>query len=75
MTFSQQEHWSRLPFPPSGELPDPGIEPMSLVSPALQADSLPIEPWGKPQSSNYNYNDYKIKYADNEEKEKILAEK
>ena len=48
---------------------------MSLVSPALQADSLPIEPWGKPQSSNYNYNDYKIKYADNEEKEKILAEK
>ena len=48
---------------------------MSLVSPALQADSLPIESWGKPQSSNYNYNDYKIKYADNEEKEKILAEK
>ena len=46
---------------------------MSLASPALQADSLSIEPLGKPQSSNYN--DYKIKYADNEEKEKILAEK
>ena len=48
---------------------------MSLVSPVLQAESLPIEPLEKPQSSNYNYNDYKIKYAENEEKEKILAEK
>ena len=38
--LSRQEYWSRLPFPPSGELPDPGIKPMSLVSPALQADSL-----------------------------------
>ena len=46
---------------------------MSPMSPVLQGDSLPIEPLGKPQSSNYN--DYKIKYADNEEKEKILAEK
>ena len=29
MGFSRQEHWSRLPFPPSGELPDPVIEPGS----------------------------------------------
>ena len=36
---------SGLPFPSSGDLPDPGIEPASLVSPALaRADSLPIEP-------------------------------
>ena len=35
MEFSRQEHWSGLPFPPPGDLPDPGIEPMSLKSPAL----------------------------------------
>ena len=40
MGFSRQEHWSRLPFPSPGDLPDPGIEPKS---PALQADSLPTE--------------------------------
>ena len=38
MGFSRQEYWSGLPFPSSGNLPDPGIEPMS---PALQADCLP----------------------------------
>ena len=31
----QAKHWSRLPFPPPGDLPDPGIEPVSLMSPAL----------------------------------------
>ena len=35
MGFSWQEYWSRLPFPPRGDLPNPGIEPMSPVSPAL----------------------------------------
>ena len=35
-------------FPPSEDLPDLGIEPMSSVSPALQADSLTAEPSGKP---------------------------
>ena len=33
--FSRQEYWSGLPFPSPGDLPDPGIEPMSLTSPAL----------------------------------------
>ena len=37
-----------LPFPSSGDLPDPGIEPTSPVFLALQADSLPAEPSGKP---------------------------
>ena len=41
MGFSRQECWSGLPCPSEGDLPDPGIKPMSLVSPALQADSLP----------------------------------
>ena len=35
MGFSRQEYWSGLQFPSPGDLPDPGIEPMSLVSPAL----------------------------------------
>ena len=35
MGFSRQEYWSGLLCPPSGDLPDPGIKPMSLVSPAL----------------------------------------
>ena len=39
MGFSRQEHWSRLPCPPSGVLPDPRIEPGSLT---LQMDSLPL---------------------------------
>ena len=35
MRFSRQEYWSGLPFPPPGDLPDPGIQPTSLLSPAL----------------------------------------
>ena len=36
MEFSRHEYWSGLPFPtPSGDLSDPGTEPMSLMSPAL----------------------------------------
>ena len=40
IAFSRQEHWSGLPFPSPGDLPNPGIKPSS---PALQADSLPTE--------------------------------
>jgi len=50
MEFSRQEYWSRLPYPPPPDLPDPGIKPTSPVSPALQADPLPTEPPGKPHS-------------------------
>ena len=35
MEFSGQESWSGLPCPPPGDLPHPGIKPMSLMSPAL----------------------------------------
>ena len=35
MGFSRQEYWSGLPCPPPGDLPDPGIKPTSLMSPAL----------------------------------------
>ena len=46
--FSRRECWSGLPCPPLGDLPNPGIEPRS---PALQADSLPSEPQGKPKNT------------------------
>ena len=42
------EYWSGLPFPPPGDRPDSEIVPASPLSPALQADSLPAEPLGKP---------------------------
>ena len=35
MEFSRQEYWSGLPFPSPWDLPDPGIEPVSLTSLAL----------------------------------------
>ena len=42
MGFSRQEHWSGLPFPSPGDLPDPRIEPTTLMPPALAAGSLPL---------------------------------
>ena len=39
----KQEYWSGLPFPPPGDLPDPGNKP---ESPALKADILPSDPSG-----------------------------
>ena len=47
MEFSRQEYWSGLPFPSLRDLPNPGTEPRSS---AWQADCLPSEPPGKPQS-------------------------
>ena len=47
MGFSRQEYWSGWPFPPPGDLSNPGTEP---GSPTLQADSLPYETPGEPQS-------------------------
>ena len=49
MGFSGQEYQSGWPFPPPGDLPNPGTEPTSPMSPAFQADSLPTEPSGKPK--------------------------
>ena len=42
MGFLKQEYWSGFPGPPPGVLPDPGIEPVSPMAPAFQADSLPL---------------------------------
>ena len=48
MGFPRQEYWSELPFPPPGDLPDPGTEP---TSPTLQADSLPLSHQGNQELS------------------------
>ena len=52
MGFSRQEYWRGLPCPPPGDLPDPGAEPVSPASPALQVDSLATEPFEKPKSGS-----------------------
>ena len=45
----QQEYWRELPFPAPGDLPDPGIEPVSSVSPALAGGFFTTEPPEKPK--------------------------
>ena len=51
MELSWKEYWSGLPFPSPGDRPNPGIK---HLSPALQADSLPSEPPGKPTSKRHS---------------------
>jgi len=46
MGFSRQEFWSGLPFPPPGDLPDPGIKPTPPASPALADRFFTTEPSG-----------------------------
>ena len=50
MGFSQQEYWGGLPFPPLGDLPDPGTDP---TSPVLQANSLTLCHLRLPRDRNY----------------------
>ena len=48
MEFSRQEYWSGVPFPPPGDLPDPGIKPASLASHYFKKDlfwEFPGSPW------------------------------
>ena len=52
MGFSRQEYWSGLPFPPPGDLPNPGIEP---VSPALVGRFFTPEPPGKTHTSSLTH--------------------
>ena len=53
LRFSRQEYWSGLPFPPQHDLPDPGIEPTSPVSPVLAGRFFIPKPLGKP---SYKWN-------------------
>ena len=47
MGFSRQEYWSGLPFPFPGDLSNPGIEPMSLMSPVLAGRFFTTAPPGQ----------------------------
>ena len=53
MDTSAHGNWSELPFPPPGDLPNSGTEPMSLTSPPLQADSLPLCHLSRGLSQNF----------------------
>ena len=50
MEFSRSEYWSGWPFPSPGDLSNPGMKPRF---PALQVDSLPAEPQGKPSGHEF----------------------
>ena len=54
MESSGQEYWSGLPFPSPGDLPNPGIELVSLVSPALAGGFFTIRPVGSLIDSSIN---------------------
>ena len=54
MGFSRQEYWRGLPCPPPEDLPSPGIEPTSLLSPLLQVHSLPLSQQGRPRGYMYS---------------------
>ena len=51
MEFSRQEYWSGQPFPTPGDLPDPGIKPMSAASPTLAGRFFTLMP---PRKPNYH---------------------
>ena len=55
MGFFWEEYWSGLPFPHTGDLPDPGVEPASPVSPALAGGFFTTVPSGKPQGNDSKY--------------------
>ena len=53
--FPRQEHWNGLPFPPPGDLPDPGIKP---ECPALAGGFFTSEPPGKPKDKEWRTSKY-----------------
>ena len=67
--FSRQEHWSGLPCPPPGDLPDPGIEPASLTSPALAGRFLTTcDTWEAPNKSYLDKYDINIFFCESSNK-------
>ena len=60
MEFSRQECWRELPFPTPGELPNPGIEPLSLASPALAGRFTTALPGKPPNLHSIMYFPYMI---------------
>ena len=60
MRFSRQEFWSGLPFPTAGIFPPQGLNLRLLRLLHWQADSLPLAPPGKPQSSTHERYELKL---------------
>ena len=61
MGFSRQEYWSGLPCPPAGDLPNPGIKPMSFVSPACDVGDPGLIPGS--EASLGEGNGYALQYS------------
>ena len=57
MGFSRQEYWSRLPFPPLGDLPTPGIEPVSLSSSTMAGRFFTTSATWEAPLAKQNYNE------------------
>ena len=55
MGFPRQEYWSGLPFPSPGDLPNPGIKPVSPASPILAGKFFTTKPPGKPNILDRSY--------------------
>ena len=67
MGFSRQEYWSGLPCPPPGDLPDPGIELVSLMSPALaHGFFITSATWEAPPVANKHRKNYPTSFATRE---------
>ena len=62
MGVSRQEYWSGLPCPPAGDLPNPGAESTSLMSPALAVSSSSLVPPGKPVQHGSHMGKKDVKY-------------
>ena len=62
MGFSRQEYWSGLPFPPPVDLPDPGIEPLSLTSPAMVRERALSHTYSTRQTSTKLYRNRVINF-------------
>ena len=59
MGFPRQEHWSGLLCPPPEDLPGPGIQPASLLSPSLTGEFFTTTPPGKPHK-NFRFSHFKV---------------
>ena len=68
MGFPRQEYWSGLPVPPPGDLPDTGLEPSSLLSPALAGRFFTSASAGKLQI--FTERSVNLKYFSSDEKKK-----
>ena len=55
MEFSRQEYWSELPCLPLGDLPNPGVQPATLTSPALAGAFFTTASLGKPHPPPHNW--------------------